>query len=591
MTSRTIIHLVHGTWGRGFGTHFRESLALSKVTRPISNLFKNDQAPEWFEEGSDFRNAVVEHLEEKNISKDLYHFEPFEWSGSNSFTARDRASNEFIQHITNCIEEDVSARHLILAHSHGGTMAADALIRISQLKDTDIISKFDGALTLATPFVTFLRKKNASNYIAAYLFSIPFIIALFICSVLYYFASGQIFLAWWLSSITIGIILPVTAPIDFTPWNVGRFRNLLSQSRWVPYIVALFGAPITAWFGLEAFRLQSPAQDLSLAMQVLTSLVPSVMWMLSVIASLGSFFIILFALGAGKQSGEGAYKGIFRQFYITFPLFGIALVLLMASRDAFFASTPMASNFLVFGVFGSAILAAVVVALIYFNDGWFHEIVYLLSKKYRADTLPHLEFPLMALRLPRDEAELSIIAAQIAEMVPKVLERILIWPLSLIFSSQLRAIGVSVFLGCIHFLEFGIYTTLDWPLTAIVSLFAGFTVVYFGGLLYGLVGCLIYLLVKITSVAFVALAVGWESFFLGAYGTVECEPLPHVDSEADTKLKINWASVHNRPGEDDGEAKPIDPIRHSIYDYAPARSFIVEWLAERIKKQKKGTDV
>lgn len=69
-------------------------------------------------------------------------FEPFDWSGTNSFVVRSDAAKALAE----VLDQPSSDLRLLIGHSHGGTVIADALVAAKQPNAL-------AAMTLATPFV------------------------------------------------------------------------------------------------------------------------------------------------------------------------------------------------------------------------------------------------------------------------------------------------------------------------------------------------------------------------------------------------------------------------------------------------------
>src|SRR6266496_206273 len=69
------------------------------------------------------------------------------WSGRNSHSARLRAADHLRDHILNVSSLMPQARQILVAHSHGGNVAALAI------RDPNIRSRIAGVVTLGTPFV------------------------------------------------------------------------------------------------------------------------------------------------------------------------------------------------------------------------------------------------------------------------------------------------------------------------------------------------------------------------------------------------------------------------------------------------------
>jgi hypothetical protein len=117
-----VITLVHGTWGRG-------------VLRASGDA-------EWTCEQS----ALVQGL--RGRFGDALVVRRFRWSGGNSHTARQRAAVDLRRCLLKGLDGYPNEAHLIVAHSHGGNAALQALAH-PQLQ-----SRIAGVACLATPFIT-----------------------------------------------------------------------------------------------------------------------------------------------------------------------------------------------------------------------------------------------------------------------------------------------------------------------------------------------------------------------------------------------------------------------------------------------------
>lgn len=116
--TRIRLHLVHGTWAKGLrGT-----------------------ARAWSEPGE----AAYECLQSKLPANSQ--FESFTWSGRNSMAARTIAANDLQQHLRQSLREHPRDCHIVLAHSHGGTVANQAVT------GCDLDGAIRGLICLATPF-------------------------------------------------------------------------------------------------------------------------------------------------------------------------------------------------------------------------------------------------------------------------------------------------------------------------------------------------------------------------------------------------------------------------------------------------------
>ena len=131
-----IVHLVHGTWPFGL---FR------------TNRGKRPKV--WFEDGSTVRNRIA------CLTKISIQFETFQWSGKNSFSARREASDQFVDHLTKLVQRYPESRHVIVAHSHGGTVVHGALAR---MPDFHLDAKVFAVICMSTPF-TYLSWSGSSR--------------------------------------------------------------------------------------------------------------------------------------------------------------------------------------------------------------------------------------------------------------------------------------------------------------------------------------------------------------------------------------------------------------------------------------------
>lgn len=145
MATKLVVHLVHGTWPYG----------LLRLKRPS----KAAHGTLWFDVVSDFAYRIKADLGSEVV------LESFLWSGSQSVVARAAASEEFLDYLQERIEKYGDAEHLVVAHSHGGTVAANAFmnaglcIQSPRLLDDKVvkncgktISKIKALVCIATPF-------------------------------------------------------------------------------------------------------------------------------------------------------------------------------------------------------------------------------------------------------------------------------------------------------------------------------------------------------------------------------------------------------------------------------------------------------
>jgi hypothetical protein len=129
LTEKTLwIHVVHGTWANPENSKVR---------------------PTWSEPGGSLERALRSYGD-PDLLKNVRFANVPPWSGRNSFSARYQAIqelNDYFRHVLHDPEKTFG-RHLVIAHSHGGTVAAEALRDLGPLA-----REFAGFLTLGTPFV------------------------------------------------------------------------------------------------------------------------------------------------------------------------------------------------------------------------------------------------------------------------------------------------------------------------------------------------------------------------------------------------------------------------------------------------------
>lgn len=119
-----VVTLVHGTWASGT-TWIREN---SSMCRELKALLPSP--------------VIVE---------------PFRWSGRNSFSARRKATGELVIHLRQLLQRWPEAYHYVVAHSHGGNVALNAL------RDGDLNRGVVGIACLATPFLH-IRPRDLGPY-------------------------------------------------------------------------------------------------------------------------------------------------------------------------------------------------------------------------------------------------------------------------------------------------------------------------------------------------------------------------------------------------------------------------------------------
>ena len=190
--SKLIIHLVHGTWPCGWGKKARKRWdELRKRLDELRNgtldpnhfwdeLWWKDKLPRdhcwdelgkgrlardryWFVEGSSFcRDIECSFYQEiERSASSSIKFVTFTWSGKNTFTARHDAATKLRKHLKGYLCDIPNAYHVVVAHSHGGTVAFEAIAN-SPDNPEKWPQSLAGVLTMGTPFVA-LRKSSSQR--------------------------------------------------------------------------------------------------------------------------------------------------------------------------------------------------------------------------------------------------------------------------------------------------------------------------------------------------------------------------------------------------------------------------------------------
>jgi hypothetical protein len=106
----------------------------------------------WTRPGSALRGHLEAHLPGRVV----YH--RFRWSGWPSHLARDRAACRLRARLLNCVQNNATAHHCVIAHSHGGNIVCYAL------RDAvELVERLDCIITLSTPFLL-VRRRNLSLF-------------------------------------------------------------------------------------------------------------------------------------------------------------------------------------------------------------------------------------------------------------------------------------------------------------------------------------------------------------------------------------------------------------------------------------------
>jgi hypothetical protein len=121
-----IVHLVHGTWP--YGPFKRKPTKEEKV---------------WFDPDSEFCRSISSELGAR------VEFVPHLWSGSNTFRARSLAAADLALELAAAVNSShPDSAHVVVAHSHGGTVSASA---VGFLSDS-VARRIESLICISTPF-------------------------------------------------------------------------------------------------------------------------------------------------------------------------------------------------------------------------------------------------------------------------------------------------------------------------------------------------------------------------------------------------------------------------------------------------------
>jgi hypothetical protein len=129
---KLVVHSVHGTWPYGLW---------AQLFRRTPRNTTGKELP-WFLKGSSFHVTVAA------LAGRPLEWVPFTWNGKNSFKARRLAAKALSQQLNDWFESEPEAEHVVIAHSHGGSISVAA----ARMLDGHCRNHLSKIITLATPF-------------------------------------------------------------------------------------------------------------------------------------------------------------------------------------------------------------------------------------------------------------------------------------------------------------------------------------------------------------------------------------------------------------------------------------------------------
>lgn len=182
---RILFTLIHGTWAKN-----------ATWTSPESSLAK----------------GLQETLAAAGVHADV---EPFEWSGRNSGKQRQLAARRLVEHVERCSREYPKSVHLLVGHSHGGTVALQAAAAVP--------GRINGVACLSTPFIhCTLRHEPAELVDHAFLGIVWWIgVVTLLVSVTWWPPTPKVLLWLFLVSVLSNVLAPWLCSLVM-PWILKR---------------------------------------------------------------------------------------------------------------------------------------------------------------------------------------------------------------------------------------------------------------------------------------------------------------------------------------------------------------------------------
>jgi hypothetical protein len=559
MERTIVVHLVHGTWGRGFLPVILEELpANSRWSWLFRTRDSASEAPLWFAPESEFRRSVAGMVEP--ALRDQLEFREFLWTGSNSMRARKVAADALRSHLQSQLLAAPDACHLLVAHSHGGVVAFDAVTRNGGTGKLSL----DGILSLGTPYLA-VGEDTEDNLNLLSFGILPTAVVLYFVALLAALAvAGFYAAAVWLAAMFVGLF----ATLVLLP-RVAERPVLRSATRAVVFLsgaAALYGAffAVVSWFPLP-----QPAVSFAGYME------RAVCYPCGGIAALLSATLLLGSQATAVRGPRGE-SFMLRDSIVSLLSFVVPAIICFSAASAFTSQNGWFNNLAAFFVLWP-------VASLFARHALFKDSSSIsrrstnLWKVLNEEQEPHkLPCSLYALRLPGDEASLAIAASLIARGVVDLITL----AIELFFELKktprwLAVLFIAVALtgmagGVRQMLEAGTAGWLAYVGGAILGVLLLCFVVAIGALL--LTSCVFVF--SLLTIGVMALAVGPEVTQILPAARVDCEPLPRCVATEDCRFELAWVS---------GKRSGLS-LRHSLHELEPVRQRVAEWIGAHAKR-------
>jgi hypothetical protein len=557
---RIIIHLVHGTWGRGFMSVVREDLQFSEVWRRIVRAPKSATTrPLWFQPGSEFREKVRDKVGPKlGLTID---FREFLWSGSNSLRARHAAAEELYSHLQSEFDKEPEACHLLIAHSHGGVVAFNAVTREEGLQRRQL----DGILSLGTPYLS-IEEESGENNLGTIMFMIlPTAEILFFVSLIGAIAAAGFFAAAvWLGAMTLGMLtgLAVIPRLTHRPFahrmmDVG-FISICALAMWGAFSTVFSWVPV--WY---------PPDSLFGAWE------RDAHYLLAPVAACVSIAILL-AVRASTVHGPFGESFMLRDTIAGASGFARPLAFSFATLWAF-TSRDLSISYLAVFFLLWPFLSLFAFAAVHKFTQWGENRVKVLARILRDEQrMRKLPCDLHALRLPGDEASLAIAASLIARQA------------SILFATGVRSlallknpprwlfglIGLMGLSGMAGIVRGSRLVGFPVWLSYVAGIVIGGGATYMALLMAGLFATACLFLFTWLTIGLLGLAVGPDVIGLSPVTRVDCEPQPRCVPTDRCRYELHWVAPLERSGLS---------LRHSLYELDSIRELVAKWITARVE--------
>jgi len=189
--TRFVITLVHGTWA--------------------------DNAP-WTQTGSPFCLQLEAQLRKRGATSVT--FSRISWGGRNTHQERRTGSIQLRRHLLAQLIQDPSARHYVIAHSHGGNVAMRAVCGSPTLR-----GQLQGIVAMATPFLAFVQQSFRLALVRPALKNAVEIVVALVASYVFSIAGALLLLSILMAGLTIWVEWALDFPASaWAGWGWAYYR-------------------------------------------------------------------------------------------------------------------------------------------------------------------------------------------------------------------------------------------------------------------------------------------------------------------------------------------------------------------------------